>query len=231
MKTLQDSSIDRRLGRVGFVGFVVARCSILALGLASGYFPGLATHTVEAATNGYITAVLRSVCANAPTPPPPVGGTLVGTNFVIMTVADADPLDFSNAQQLVTDTIFQSLMHRYCALPKNAANCVSDSVQWNIITYDVNGNPLISGCAASGCEYHSCTGANTETLAPLLKISSLSTNVALSWSTMASDFVLEASSDMVSWYPVHWPTTMNLNSMYARMSSNGTNLFFRLRHK
>ena len=155
----------------------------------------------------------------------------MGTNFVIRTVADADPLDFSNAQQVVTDTIFQSLMPLYCALPKDAANCVSDTVQWNIITYDVNGHPLISGCAASGCEYHSCTGANTETVAPLLRISSVSTNAALSWSTMASDFVLEASSDMVSWSPVNSPATMNLHVMYTQMSSKGTCLFFRLRHK
>jgi hypothetical protein len=36
---------------------------------------------------------------------------------------------------------------------------------------------------------------------------------------------------MVSWHPVNWPTTMNLNIMYARISSKGTNLFFRLRHE
>src|SRR6185312_1132065 len=107
-------------------------------------------------TNGYITAVLRSPCASAPTSPPPVGGTQVGTNYVIMTVADADPNDFQNAQQLVNDAVFESLMPLYCALPKT--KCVTDSVQWGILTYGTNGNVIISGCAASGCQFHSCMG-------------------------------------------------------------------------
>src|SRR4051794_22653270 len=106
---------------------------------------GIGTPANGAATNGYITAVLRSGCASAPTPPPPVGGTAVGTNYVIMTVADADPLDFGNARAVVTDAVFESLMPLYCNLPKTANNCVGNSVQWNIITYDVNGNPRISG--------------------------------------------------------------------------------------
>ncbi len=107
-----------------------------------------------AATHGYITAVLRSECTDSPTPPPPVGGTRVGSDYVIMTVADADPTDWTNAQRLVTDAIFESLMPQYCALPKTG--CVTDSVQWNIITYGTNGNPITSGCAASGCQLHSC---------------------------------------------------------------------------
>jgi hypothetical protein len=114
----------------------------------------LGAHTCSAVTNGYITAVLRSQCASAPTPPPPVGSTVVGTNYVIMTVADANPSDFQNAGQVVTDSIFQSLMPQYCSLPMT--NCVTSSVQWNIITYDVNGQPVASICATSGCQYHSC---------------------------------------------------------------------------
>src|SRR6185312_1752670 len=90
-----------------------------------------ATLTVDpgrAATNGYITAVLRSGCASSPTPPPPVGGTRVGTNYVIMTVADANPGDWLNAQKLVSDAVFESLMPLYCALPRNKDNCVTDAV-------------------------------------------------------------------------------------------------------
>jgi hypothetical protein len=116
----------------------------------------ITVQTGPAATNGYITAVLRSTCTDSPTPPPPVGGTRMGPDYVIMTVADADPMNWTNAQRLVTDAVFESLMPLYCALPKT--NCVTDSVQWNIITYDTNGNPEISGCAASGCQSHSCDG-------------------------------------------------------------------------
>ena len=60
--------------------------------------------------------------------------------------------------KVVTDGIFESLMPLYCALPETTNNCVTDSVQWGILTYDVNGHPMISGCAASGCQSHSCTG-------------------------------------------------------------------------
>ena len=122
-----------------------------------------------AATHGYITAVLRSECTDSPTPPPPVGGMRVGSDYVIMTVADADPTDWPNAQRLVTDAIFESLMPQYCALPKTG--CVTDSVQWNIITYDTNGNPMTSGCAASGCQLHSCEAVPPPTnLPPLVSI-------------------------------------------------------------
>jgi len=192
-----------------------------------------ATLTVNpglAATNGYITAVLRSECANAPTPPPPVGGTRVGTNYVIMTVADANPWDFQHAQQVVTDAIFSSLMPLYCALPETTNNCVTDRVQWGIITYDVNGNPLISGCAASGCQYHSCAGGGAVTLSPVLAVSSGSTNVGLSWSTMASDFVLEESTNLVNWYQVTGPMATNFDAISAQMPPQGNDHFFRLRH-
>jgi hypothetical protein len=193
----------------------------------------LATLTVNpgpAATNGYITAVLRSGCANAPTPPPPVGGTRVGTNYVIMTVADANPTDWQHAQQVVTDAIFSSLMPLYCALPETTNNCVTDRVQWGIITYDVNGNPVISGCAASGCQSHSCAGGGTLTLSPMLAVSSGSNNVGLSWSTMASDFVLEESTNLVDWYPVTGPMATNFDAISTQMPSPKNDYFFRLRH-
>ena len=56
-------------------------------------------------SRGYITAVLRSECTGAPIPPPPVGGIAVGPDYVIMTVADGDPLDYAAAQRLVTDAV------------------------------------------------------------------------------------------------------------------------------
>src|SRR5437762_6369606 len=36
---------------------------------------------------GYISALLRSECTSAPSPPPPVGSIAVGPDYVIMTVA------------------------------------------------------------------------------------------------------------------------------------------------
>jgi hypothetical protein len=196
-----------------------------------------ATLTVDpgrAATNGYITAVLRSVCASAPTPPPPVGGTRVGTNYVIMTVADADPNDFQNAQQLASDAIFESLMPLYCALPKTKSNCITDSVQWNIITYGTNGNPISSGCAVSGCQLHSCADSAPQNPLPTLSILPGTTEIGLSWPTNASDFVLEESLDLVNWYPaVRQPdVTTNGAKISAHMQSPPAgHLFYRLRHK
>src|SRR5436190_216648 len=78
----------------------------------------LAVHNLHAVDHGYVTAVLRS--ENPPTVPPPVGETVVGTDFVIMTVADGDPMDWQFAEAVVTDAVFQSLMPFYCALPWNA---------------------------------------------------------------------------------------------------------------
>jgi hypothetical protein len=123
------------------------------------FLAGGVNSKASAVTNGYITAVLRSECTSDPTPPPPVGATNIGPDYVILTVADADPRNWSLAQELVTDEVFESIMPLYCALPENSGiGCVSDSVQWNIVTYDTNGNPVASGCAASGCQFRSCMG-------------------------------------------------------------------------
>src|ERR1041384_6159513 len=108
-------------------------------------------------TNGYYVALLRSECTSAPLSPPAVGQTVVGPDYVMRTVAEGDPLDFSAAQRAVTDATFASLMPKYCALSRTAgAGCVTNRVQWNVMTYDATGNPKISGCAASGCNYHTC---------------------------------------------------------------------------
>ena len=93
------------------------------------FLPVMVAQAGETVTNGYITAVLRSGCANSPILPPPVGGTRVGTNYVIMTIADGVPTNFAYAQQVATDAIFESLMPLYCALPETTNNCVTDSVQ------------------------------------------------------------------------------------------------------
>ncbi len=108
----------------------------------------------DAATNGYITAVLRSECTDAPVPPPPVGETRVGPSYVIMTVADGDPLDLQAAQRVATDAVFESLMPLYCGLPPG--NCVTNRVQWNILTYDSGGNVRMSASPTSGADYHYC---------------------------------------------------------------------------
>jgi hypothetical protein len=115
--------------------------------------------TVPAVTNGYITAFLTSECTSVPVPPPP-GEIAIGPDYVVMTVADADPHNFPLAQQFVTDAIFESLMPRYCALSKNSGiGCPTNKVQWAIRTFDVHGNTTISGCAASGCQAHYCKPA------------------------------------------------------------------------
>jgi hypothetical protein len=105
-------------------------------------------------SKGYITAVLRSGCTSAPTPPPTVGGVRIGPDYVIMTVADGDPMDYQAAQHIVTDRIFESLMPLYCELPDE--RCVTNRVQWNLMTYDAGGNPRISGSPVSGPGFHYC---------------------------------------------------------------------------
>jgi len=108
-------------------------------------------------TNGYITAALRSDCTGPP-PPPSLGQTAVGPDYVIMTVANGDPMDIDAARRLATDEIFASLMPLYCALPRGTGpGCVTDQVQWNILTYDANGKPAVLACAASGCDSHACS--------------------------------------------------------------------------
>jgi hypothetical protein len=106
-------------------------------------------------SKGFITAVLRSDCTDGPQPPPPVGVVRVGPDYVIMTVADADPNDYGGAQELATEAVFETLMPLYCTLVDNATEgCVENRVQWNLMTYDAGGNYRISGSPTSGAGLH-----------------------------------------------------------------------------
>ncbi len=203
-----------------------------SLGTTNSLPATLTVNPGPAATNGYITAVLRSECTSAPSPPPPVGATNVGPDYVIMTVADADPANFQHAQQIVTDAVFESLMPLYCALPENSGvGCVTNRVQWNIITYETNGNSMISGCAASGCDYHYCGGGEDGTPWPALAIAPSTNSIGLSWPDDASDFILEASSNLANWYPVDPAAGTNGGQVSAQMPTPGQRLFYRLHHK
>src|SRR5258708_184109 len=92
---------------------------------------------------------LSGLWPRLPPSPPPLGQIAAGPDYVIMTLADANPRDWSAAQQLVTDAVFEFLMPRYCALPgSSGVGCVTNRVQWSVETYDAGGNPTISGCAA-----------------------------------------------------------------------------------
>ncbi|MGH7970321.1 MAG: hypothetical protein ACREIC_16485, partial [Limisphaerales bacterium] len=43
----------------------------------------------------------------------------------------------------------------YCALVGHATSgCVTNRVQWNVAVFEAEENPKVSGCAASGCEFH-----------------------------------------------------------------------------
>jgi hypothetical protein len=106
-------------------------------------------------TDGYITAVLRGECTDAPPSASPVGAIRVGSNYVIMTIGVGDLTNWSMAQQLATDAVFESLVPLYCALSANPETvCYENRVQWSVELYDAAGNPQVSGCAASGCEFH-----------------------------------------------------------------------------
>ncbi len=110
---------------------------------------------------GYFTAVLRSACTSAPLSPPPLGQTVVGPDYVIQTVGRGEALDIPAAQQMATDEVFESLMAQYCALPRDKGiGCVSDRVQWNILTYDGAGQWRVSASPRSGPGYHYCSGTN-----------------------------------------------------------------------
>src|SRR5262249_39689736 len=123
LRSIHEGQITRRLPT-----FDPKVLAILFIGVV------LQPAAAQTVTNGFITAFLSSECSSAPVPPPS-GQIATGPDYVIMTVADADPKDWATAQHLVTDAIFQSLMPRYCSLPKNSGlGCVTNRVQWAIRT-------------------------------------------------------------------------------------------------
>src|SRR5215469_11224072 len=72
------TSICMKTFLAAFAGRVALPISLFCFSLTV-----MVAHAGGTVTNGYITAVLRSECASAPTPPPPVGSTTVGSDFVI----------------------------------------------------------------------------------------------------------------------------------------------------
>jgi hypothetical protein len=148
-----------------------------------------------------------------------------------MTVADANPTNWQNAQQIVTDAIFESLMPLYCALPENSGvGCVTNRVQWKIITYDTNGNSMITGCAASGCQYHYCGESGAGMAPPPLAIVPSTTNIGLRWPSNAANFVLEASSNLANWYAITPAAITNGGQISVQIPASGERLFYRLHH-
>jgi hypothetical protein len=108
------------------------------------------------ATNGYIVAVVAGESADLPSPPA-VGQSAVGSDAVIMTIADGDPANLEAAQLLATDAVFESLMRQYCALPRGTGSGhVGGRARWKVATYDAGRNLKLSACATSGCDFHSC---------------------------------------------------------------------------
>ena len=87
-----------------------------------------------------------------------------------MTVADAYPINYGYSQQVVTDAVFESLMPLYSLYRRSRVGCVTEQIQWNIITYDTNGNPLISGCAASSCRIMTAGEAEPRRHCPLWRL-------------------------------------------------------------
>src|SRR5439155_19827246 len=87
-----------------------------ALPISSG--PGFHYCSV---TNGYIIAAVRGESASLPSPPP-LGQIAVGSDSLIMTLPNGDPMNLESAQCCFTEGFFESLMHRYCARPGGTGN-------------------------------------------------------------------------------------------------------------
>ena len=161
-------------------------------------------------------ALLRSECTSAPLSPPAVGQTVVGPDYVMMTVAEGDPLDFSAAQRAVTDATFASLLPKYCGLSRTTGTgCVTNRVQWNVMTYDATGNPKISGCAASGCHYHTCDVTN---LHPMLASPIITALPTLNNGTV----ILSFSSEPGLHYVIEYKTTIDVTLWTRLISIDGT---------
>ncbi|MDZ4676155.1 MAG: hypothetical protein SGI74_01490 [Oligoflexia bacterium] len=82
----------------------------------------------------------------------------VGTNYVKRNIGNVTT--YAQAQLACTDKFFAELMVNFCTLIPNAEN-----VQWGVAAYDSVGSYQVTGCAASGCDYHKCP-ASTPTPTP-----------------------------------------------------------------
>jgi hypothetical protein len=117
------------------------------VGIAAGGFilsvPAVAY--ADPPATGYGACVVRDAFTNLPAAPT-TGQPVAGQGFAIKTVIYTS--DFSQASAACTDAIYADLMDRYV----NAGN--TNRVQWEVAIYNSQDQPLASGCAASGCNFH-----------------------------------------------------------------------------
>ena len=89
----------------------------------------------------------------------------------------------------------------------------------------ITGSNFSSGESGSGSSYIS-----QSVYAPQLNISPVSNNLALSWIIPSTNFVLQQSSDLISWADVTNPPVLNLTNLQNQVTLSPTNSvgFFRL---
>lgn len=176
-------------------------------------------------TNGFVVAIIRS--GDLPDSPPPLGTIKVGPSYVLMTVGLGDPTNYARAQQLVPDAVFEQLMPLFCALQTNSCDC---GAEWEVGTYNANGTANSWGPKGGDGTPHPCPPKSRTQLSfpPELKIAPAQSSVGLSWSTTAAGFDLEASSNLVDWYPAAPTLLINGGTVSGQMPPTGTRLFYRL---
>ena len=102
--------------------------------------------------SGYGTCVVRNEYTYYPVAPP-LNQTVVGDGYAIRTILEVNDYQdinlFSETKALCTDEIYEELMDLY-SLSGNTSR-----VQWGFGNHDlISGNVYLTGCAASGCEWH-----------------------------------------------------------------------------
>jgi hypothetical protein len=95
---------------------------------------------------GYGACLVRDEYTNLPSAPTTLDTIVTGQGYAIETVNITS--DCSAALDLCTTSVYAQLMTAYAV----AGN--TNPAQWEVATYDAEDNPLMTGCAASGCTFY-----------------------------------------------------------------------------
>ena len=123
----------------------LARLSVAGIAAGGLVLSVPAVAHADPPATGYGACVVRDAFTSLPAPPT-TGHPVAGPGFAIKTVIYTS--DFSQTLAVCTDAIYADLMDKYV----NAGN--TNPAQWEVATYDSQGGFSVTGCAASGCDFH-----------------------------------------------------------------------------
>ena len=166
------------------------------------------------------------------------GGVYTSTNFgMTWTSNNVPPSQWASVASSADGTKLLAVAAEptglICSSTNSGATWVSNNAPneiWNSVASSADGGNLVAAPVGNPSLNSAPIYILRTTPSPQLNIAYVNTNVALSWTIPSTNFVLQQSSDLISWADVMNAPALNLTNLNNELSLSPTNntSFFRL---